>query len=104
MKREAVEKFLMEKKKYEQSDMAEFWEWYLQVDPNLECTEGDLDALVSKKGSKINWDEINKIFEDIDRLFSDEKMDIILDDLEKNRPGYKEWYYGKINSWKTAID
>lgn len=93
MGKEAIEKFLKEKKGYDEDDIADFWEWYLRAESCIELTQDDLDVFVSRKGVKINWTELNKIFKEVDRLFPGEKLDIILDNMEKSQPGCKELYY-----------
>lgn len=92
MEREAIEKFLMEKKEYEQSDMAEFWEWYLQADPNFEFTERELDILIEEKWAKaaIDWEGIDSIFETVDRLYSEEETERILKRIRKEEYGIDE--------------
>lgn len=83
MEREAIEKFLMEKKEYGQGDMAEFWDWYLQADPNFEFTERELDILIEEKGTNIDWEGIDNIFRTVDELYSEEETERILKRIRK---------------------
>lgn len=106
MERNDIEKFLKEKKGYDDSDIAEFWEGYLIVDPNFEYTEWELDAFAFGKGLNLDYRDVDNLLKEVGKseLFSDEKMDVILDDLEEAYPGYKDWYYEKINSWSAGAD
>lgn len=99
MDKKAVENFLKEKKKYNQNDVNEFWKDYLAIDPKFEYTEEELDVLVEEKGVKIDWEGINESFKEIDRVYPDKnkkKSLEELDGLEKEYPGYKNWYYEKL--------
>ena len=85
MERKDIEKFLKEKKGYDENDIAEFWEEYLIVDPNFEYTERELDMFACKKGDECDGEKIKKILWEIDDLFSDEEF-------EKTKKELREWY------------
>lgn len=65
MERKDIEKFLVEKKGYNENDIAEFWEDYLEIDPNFEYTEKELDVLVCDKKSRMDYREVNKLLEEV---------------------------------------
>lgn len=103
MEKEAIIKFLKEKKGYDEDDIAEFWEIYEQVDPNFEFTERELDILIEEKWAKvaIDWEGIDSIFETVDRLYSEEDVEKILKRIRKKEYGIDELV--ELN-WKKLFE
>lgn len=61
MEREVVEKFLREKKEYDDNDIAEFWKEYAEI--GLEFTEEELDSITYKKGEEREYFDFDKMIQ-----------------------------------------
>lgn len=95
MEKEAIIKFLKEKKGYDEDDIAEFWEIYEQVDPNFEFTERDLDAFAweGKYSNRRGFDELLRDFskvlaeanEKTRKMLGEEEWKRITEGIEDNQ-------------------
>lgn len=101
MERKDIEKFLKEKKGYDENDIAEFWEEYLIVDPNFEYTERELDMFACKKGDEMDYREVDKILQEMEKseLFSDENIERIQKKLKDKYLGRED----ELESWQRRL-